>query len=241
MTEENSPLLTRWFRNCGGFDPALNLDILREGIAAGMIDEQDEYGMTALALSVMSGWKAGVDELLKAKADTELRYFRTGETALHMAVHERNEAIVSALIAAGADPDAPNYCGLTPRAWTSLTGSTYFDQLPERKQPLPPPRIQNAEHLADHYHPEFKIPDRTERETLQVGQAVDLHVYGPKTVDKQDAVKVRITARTGKRPEVRYIGDVETPIERTYLPDDTAVVEFGPENIATIYWVGPPK
>src|SRR5262249_36817788 len=112
---------------------------------------------------------------------------------------------------------------------------------PPRETPLPPPRIQNAEHLADHYHLRFKIPDREERETMQVGQAVDLYVYGPKTETKQDTVKVRVTARSGRRPHARYSAAVETPIERTHLAPGTTAVEFGPENIASVYVPRPAK
>jgi hypothetical protein len=113
--------------------------------------------------------------------------------------------------------------------------SICFDHIPPRELPLPPPRIQNAEHLADHYHPQFKIPDREERETMQVGQAVNLYVYGPKAETKQDTVKVRISARCGRRPRVRYTATVETPIERTHLTEGTTVVQFGAENIASVY------
>lgn len=198
--------------------------------------------MTALGLAVMSGWREGVDELLKAGADPELRYFRTGETALYMAMaYDRNEAIITALVAAGANPDAPNYWGVTPRAWASRMNLKYFDHVPPRETPLPPPRIQNAEHLADHYHPRFKIPGREERETLQAGQAVDLYVYGPKAEAKQDTVKVRITAVMGSRPGVRYTGTVETPIERTHLAAGTTDLEFGPEHVASVYVPRPTK
>jgi ankyrin repeat protein len=230
-----------WFANCGGWGPAHDLDTLRDGVDAGRLNEQDEYGMTALSLSVMSGWKEGVDELLRLGGDTELRYFRTGETALYVAVQQKDESIIGALIAAGADPDASNYWGITPRAWAVRIGSKYFDQLPVKETLLPPYRVQNAEHLADHYHPRFKIPDREERETMQVGQAVDLYVYGPKSDAKQDAIKVRIAARMGERPHVRYTAAFETPIERTHLPSDTASLEFGPENIASVYLVRPVK
>jgi hypothetical protein len=106
---------------------------------------------------------------------------------------------------------------------------------------LPPPRIQNAEHLADHYYPQFEIPEREERETMQVGQAVDLYVYGPKAEAKQDTVKVRISVRRGRRPRVRYTAVVETPPERTHLAEGTTVVEFGPENIASVYVPEPAK
>ena len=197
--------------------------------------------MTALCLAVMSGWKEGAEELLKADADTELRYFRTGATALYMAVQERKEPIVAVLIAAGANPDSPNYWGLTPRTWASRYGLTNFDQVPQMNLPLPPPRIQNAEHLADNHHPRFKIPDREERETLQVSQAVDLYVYGPKLETKQDTVKVRITAVMGDHKNVRYSGTVETPIEQTHLAEGMTDLEFGPEHIATVYVARPEK
>jgi hypothetical protein len=235
VAKQDSPTLKQWFDNCGGFAPRHNIDELRRGFETGMLNEQDEWGMTALSLAVMSNWSAGVEELLRAGADPELRYFRTGETALYMAMQERNEPIIAVLLAGGANPDAPNYWGITPRAWASRMGSTYFDRVPIRETPLPPPRIQNAEHLADHYHPRFKIPARAERETLQVGQAVSLYVYGPKTETKQDTVKVRITATSGQPPRVHYTAAVETPIEQTHLAEGTTTVEFGPENIASVF------
>lgn len=241
MAKRNATSPEEWFGNCGGFAPRHDLDALRRGIEAGMLNEQDEYGMTALSLAVMSGWHEGVMELLRSGADTELRYFRTGETALYMAVQERKDPIIAALVAGGANPDAPNHWGLTPRAWASLSGATYFDRVPARPTPLPPPRIQNAEHLADHYHPRFKIPDEEERQTMRVGQAVDLYVYGPKTAGKQDTVKVRITAASGSGSKAHYTAAVETPPERTHLPEGMAVVEFGPENIATVYLPRPGK
>jgi hypothetical protein len=207
-----------------------------------MLNEQDEYGMTGLSLAVMSGWKEGVEELLRAGADIELYYFRTGETALHMAVQERNEPIIAALIEKGANPDAANHWGLTPRAKLPFVGlPPLFDGCPLREVRRPPPRIQNAEHLADHYYPRFKIPDREERETMCVGQAVDLYVFGPKSESKQDTVKVRITARSGRHPQVLYTAAVETPIEHTHLAEGTTIVEFGPENIASVYVPRPGK
>ncbi len=235
MAKRKPPSPREWFDNCGGWRPRHDLDELRRGIQAGMLNAQDEYGMTALSLAVMSGWKEGLEELLRAGADTELRYFQTGATSLLMAVQHSSEPIIAALVAAGANPDAPNHRGLTPRAWPSRMASNCFDHVPHRETPLPPPLIQNAEHLADHYHPRFKIPDREERETMQIGQAVDLYVYGPEGASKQDTIKVRITARRGRRPRIRYTGTVETPIERTHLAEGTTVLEFSPENIASVY------
>jgi Ankyrin repeat len=228
------PAAYAWFDNAGGFRPSHDLAVLRRGIEEGMLDRQDEWGMTALDLAVASGWQEGVDALLRAGADTELRYFRTGETTLYIAVQQKKAPIIAALVAAGANPDAPNYWGVTPRKWATEYGAKWFDAVPVRPMPLPPPRIQNAEHLADHYE-RFEIPSREERATLKVGQAVDLFVYGPKSAAKQDRVKARITKVEGRRPGVRFTGTVETPIERTHLSPGTTVLEFGPEHVATVY------
>jgi hypothetical protein len=242
MATRESPSLADWLNNCGGWRPVHDLGELCRGIKAGMLNEQDEYGMTALHLATASGWKEGVEELLRAGADTELRYFRTGETPLHTAVWEKMTEIITALVEAGADPDSANYWGLTPRAKLNLRGlPPLFDHILQKVVCLPPPLIQNAEHLADHYYPRFKIPEREERETLQVGQAVDLYVYGPKAETKQDTVKVRITAKQGNRPRVRYTAALETPVERTHLGAGTTEVEFGPENVATVYVPRPGK
>jgi hypothetical protein len=150
-------------------------------------------------------------------------------------------ATVAALVAAGANPDAANHFGLTPRKSARIRGGEPFADIPEKPMEMPEPRIQNAVHLADHYHPRFKIPDEQERQTMQVGQAVDLYVYGPMKEGKQDTVKVRITATTGSGSSVRYRAAVETPLARTHLPEGMAVVEFGPENIASVYVSRPDK
>jgi hypothetical protein len=224
-----------WFGNCGGRRPRHDLSDLRWGIEAGMTDAQDGHGMTALSLAVESGWREGVKELLRVGADTELRCFRTGETALHLAVRNRDEWMVEALAAAGANPDAANHWGITPRAKLAAAGSAgLFDHIPPGEVRRLPPHIQNAEHLAAHFHPQFEIPTREQRETVRVGQAVALCVYGPKAESKNHIVKVRVTARDGDRPRVRYSGKVETPIERTHLDAGTTAVEFGPEHIASI-------
>lgn len=224
-----------WFNNCGGFQPRHSLDELREGVRSGLLNIQDEYGYTALHFSVFSGWIAGTDALLAAGANIEVRDYRTGSTPLYDAVLKKNSTIVALLLSAGASPDAPNHWGVTPRRWMP----TAFEHLPVQSLPLPPPRIQNAEHLADQHYPHFEIPNLDERISLSVGQAVDLYVYGPKSETKQDTVKVRIVARSGEGRKVRYAGVVKTPLERTHLAPGTERVEFGPENVATVYLTRP--
>ena len=250
MARQKKLSLREWFDNCGGWSARHNLDELRRGIKAGLLNEQDEYGMTALHLAVSSGWLEGIDELLRARANTELRHFHSGDTPLLTAANDlgtgngerlNSNAMVAALIAAEANPDAANHFGITPRRAAQTRGATTFANIQEKPVQTADPRIQNAEHLADHYHPRFKIPDRGERETMEVGQAVDLYVYGPKVEGKQNTVKVRITARNGSRPDVRYIAAVETPNESTHLVPGTTAVEFGPENIASVYVPRPKK
>jgi ankyrin repeat protein len=241
MAKRKNPTLKTWFRNCGGFGPSLDLDQLQDGLDAGFLDEQDEWGMTALSQAVMSQWLDGVQVLLGAGANTELRYYRTGETPLHMIVRYFNSGevraqIIAEMLKAGANPDAGDYSGGTPRESMKWLGvKRPFPKV--RKQPttFPALRIQNAEHLADHYYPSFKIPDEDERQTLKTGQAVDLIVYGPKSGEKQERVKVRITARTGRGAKTRYTADVETPPEQIHLLPTLRVVEFRPEQVVTVY------
>ena len=220
-----------WFDNCGGFQPEHNLDVLRKGIADGMLDRQDVYGSTALMLAVWSEWTQGVDELLRAGADTELRYARTGMTAIYEPARLRQKCMVDRLLAGGANPDAANHWGVTPRRWAP----ELFAAVPIRETPPPEPHIQNAEHLADHHHPKFKIPRLSGRVALTRGQAVGLRVYGPRTDEKGDVVKVRVESRAGTGPATRYAGRVETPLEQTHLSPGTEHVEFGPEHVATVF------
>jgi hypothetical protein len=226
------PEVEEWFRNVGHWEPRHDLKKLRRGIQAGLLNIQDEYGYTALMWACFSGWVEGIEELLKAGADIEIRDYRTGCTALYELVQRKSDDLIPLLVAAGANPDTPNYWGVTPRRWAPER----FKDIPQREVPAPEPRIQNAEHLADHYHDHFEIPSRRERETLKPAQAVDLYVYGPKTRGKQDTVKVRITSRDRMADgAISYTGKVETPIRKTHLASGTKMLKFGPENVATVY------
>lgn len=223
---------TEWLRLFDTFAPTKDLARVKASLGSGYLNVQDEWGMTALHLAVASNWLEGVRVLVDAKANTELRYFRTGGTALYTAVQEKNEAGVKVLLEGGANPDAANYWGKTPREWAPIVGlPQLFVGVPERAADLPEPIVQNAEHLADHYHPKFKIPSRKERETLAVGQAVDVHVLGP----KKPAVKARIRERVGQGDAIRYRAALDPVDQETNLRPGTSELSFGPEHIATVY------
>ena len=216
-----------WFRAV----EAKDLAALERGLAAGHRDLQDEYGMTALHLAVAHDWREGVERLLAAKADTELRHHRTGATALYTAAQQtRNAAIAALLLDAGANPDAENYWGVTPRKWSVNNALEGFSNR-EGKPSRPAPRIQNAEQLAEHYHPKFQIPSRRERESLKPGAAVDVHVLG----NKPPAIKVRIYERTGTKETTRYAARFDPLDQETNLPPGSSEVRFGPEHVATVY------
>lgn len=142
-------------------------------------------------------------------------------------------------MAAGANPDAPNYCGVTAREWASHFGDKCFDQVPVRSASLPACRILNAELLAEQRHLRLKIPERAERELMQVGQAVALYIYGPPAEPSQARVKVRITAIAGNPQGMRYAGRLETVTKHNPAGADTAVPDFGPEHIASVYVTRP--
>jgi len=226
--------LDEWFVAFDPFAPEKDLSLLEEGIRAGHIDAQDEWGSTVLSLCIACQWLEGLRVLLNAGANTELRYHRTGSTALNAAVQDKQEAMFRALLEAGANPDAANYWGKTPRDFAEAYGvAALFSEFPVKPPSLPPPRVQNAEHLADHNYPRFKIPTRGERETLSVGQAVDLHVFG----QHEPAVKVRIDQRDGTGAATQYHALLDPPSQECNLPPGTTEVSFGPEHVATVYVV----
>jgi hypothetical protein len=45
MVKRKAPSPRDWFDNCGGWRPRHNLDELRCGMEAGLLNAQDEYGM----------------------------------------------------------------------------------------------------------------------------------------------------------------------------------------------------
>jgi len=186
--------------------------------------------MTALHLAVSSSWHEAISFLIDEGADLSLRYYRTGDVALHTAVVNRSERIVRTLLRAGASADVANYSGLTPRAAAEHNGmGRLFTDIEPRPVEWPAWRVQNAEHLADYYYPQFEIAERAEREALEIGQTVEVHVHGP----RQPRVRARIIKRNGEGAETRYVARV-SPDQDINLPPGVNDLEIGPEHIATL-------
>jgi ankyrin repeat protein len=78
--------------------------------AGGDVNDSDAWGVTATVVAAHSGFRDVVDFLLEEGADPNLA--SPGFTALHEAIMRRDEKMVSALLAHGADPNAPL------RTWT---------------------------------------------------------------------------------------------------------------------------
>lgn len=221
-----------WFRLFDPWAKVRNLERVRECVNSGWLDAQDEWGVTALGSALAQKWLEGAAVVLAAHANTELRYYRTGTTVLYEAVLERNEPGIRLLLEGGANPDAANYWGVTARDMANHAGvEGMFSGTPVNRTD-PEPLIQNAEHLADHYYPNFEIPTRDERESLQPGQAVDLYVYGK---NKKATTKVRIQERKEAEASVAYVGILDPADQETNLKAGTTVVSFGPEHVATVY------
>ena len=86
-------------------------------VAAGhALDAFDAADRTPLHWAAEAGHLAIVECLLGLGADVNAHHAaRIGETALCLAVQRNDPAIVSMLLAAGADPDLPGWMGLTAR------------------------------------------------------------------------------------------------------------------------------
>jgi ankyrin repeat protein len=74
------------------------------------VNDEDAWGVTATVLAAHSGFRSIVEFLLEKGADPNRA--RAGFTALHEAIMRRDEEMVTALLAHGADPNAPL------RTWT---------------------------------------------------------------------------------------------------------------------------
>ena len=84
--------------------------------AGGDVNDRDAWGVTATILAAHSGFRELVEFLLQKDADPNLA--PAGFTALHEAVMRRDEAMASALLAHGANPNTPL------RTWTPTRRSS---------------------------------------------------------------------------------------------------------------------
>ena len=86
-------------------------------VAAGAsVNDKDAWGVSPLVLAAHSGFESLVDFLIEAGADVNAA--DAGFAALHEAILRRNEHMVAALLAHGADPNAPL------RTWTPTRRSS---------------------------------------------------------------------------------------------------------------------
>jgi ankyrin repeat protein len=92
--------------------------------AGANVNDADAWGVSALVLAAHSGFGDLVEFLLEKGADANAA--AAGFTALHEAIMRRDEKMASALLARGADPNAPL------RTWTpTRRQSTDFNFAPE--------------------------------------------------------------------------------------------------------------
>ncbi len=86
-------------------------------VAAGAdVNDADAWGVTAIVLAAHSDYRDVVEFLLEKEADPNLA--TAGFTALHNAIMHRDERLVSALLARGANPGTPL------RTWTPTRRSS---------------------------------------------------------------------------------------------------------------------
>jgi ankyrin repeat protein len=85
--------------------------------AGANVDDRDAWGVTSLVLAAHSGFRDIVEFLLDRKANPNL--MDAGFSALHIAIMRRDERMAAALLAHGADANAPL------RTWTPARRSSY--------------------------------------------------------------------------------------------------------------------
>ncbi|OWF50780.1 inversin-like [Mizuhopecten yessoensis] len=108
ITDRNSDMALHYAARNGCADV---IDIL---ISAGsQIDVQNYWGRTPLMETVCYNHKDAVARLLKASCDLNRREFKTGDTALHIAIKRNYTEVVGLLLAAGSRHDIYNHQGET--------------------------------------------------------------------------------------------------------------------------------
>lgn len=109
----NTPKETLGLAAGGGLDGFVSA-LLAKGVSP---NEAGESGVAPLHQAAKYGKLSTVRKLLAAKANVNARTSNEGWTSLHIAVMEREEEVVSALIAAHADLEAEDDHRRTPLHW----------------------------------------------------------------------------------------------------------------------------
>lgn len=108
ITDRNSDMALHYASRNGCADV---IDILLS--AGSQIDVQNYWGRTPLMEAVCYNHKDAVARLLRARCDLNRREFKTGDTALHIAIKRNYTSVVELLLAAGSRHDIYNHQGET--------------------------------------------------------------------------------------------------------------------------------
>ncbi|XP_046374933.1 ankyrin homolog [Haliotis cracherodii] len=108
LTDRNSDMALHYAARNGCVDI---IDLLVAG--GSLIDVQNYWGRTPLMEAVCYNHKDAISRLIIANCDLNRREFKTGDTALHIAIKRNYTAVVELLLAAGSRHDIFNHQGET--------------------------------------------------------------------------------------------------------------------------------
>ncbi|KAK6166725.1 hypothetical protein SNE40_023356 [Patella caerulea] len=108
ITDRNSDMALHYAARNGCVDI---IDILLS--AGSLIDVQNYWGRTPLMEAVCYNHREAIARLIEVSCDLNRREFKTGDTALHIAIKRNYSAVVDLLLAAGSRHDIYNHQGET--------------------------------------------------------------------------------------------------------------------------------
>ena len=95
------------------------------------LDTPDNEGYTPLMLSVRNGYVNSAIIFLEAGANPDVQHRTTGDTALHLAVENKNSSLLKALLAFGADVKIENWKGKMPLDVARAEGARECEEILE--------------------------------------------------------------------------------------------------------------